>query len=230
MIRIRGLSLDAFGTILELEPPAPLLIAELRDGWGIEVGEDEMWRAFAAEMTYYGAHHLEGHDPDSLADLRLRSTAVLLENLPDGVRDRLVADDLMPAMMRSLRFRTYPDVPGALRRLRSKGLSVVVVSNWDISLHGFVADSGLGPLVDHVVSSAEVGVGKPAPEPFERGLELLGLDPSEVIHVGDDPDHDVAGARAAGIAPVLIRRAGGSQPPPEGVPVIGSLGDLGPLL
>lgn len=230
MNRVKGISLDAFGTILELQPPALPLIAELRDGWGIEVSEEQMWRAFAAEMSYYKAHHLEGHDPDSLADLRLRSTAVLLENLPEDVQGRVGADDLLPAMMRSLRFRAYPDVPGALRRLRSRGLSVVVVSNWDISLHGFVADSGLGPLVDHVVSSAEVGAGKPAPEPFARGLELLGLDPSEVIHVGDDPDHDVAGARAAGIAPVLIRRSGGSEPPPEGVPVIGSLGDLSLLL
>lgn len=226
MSDVKGLSLDAFGTILELQPPALPLIAELEEGWGIEVGEEEMWRAFAAEMTYYKAHHLEGRDADSLTDLRLRSTAVLLENLPDGIPGRVGAEDLMPAMMRSLRFRPYPDVADALRRLRSRGLSVVVVSNWDISLHDFIADSGLGPMVDHVVSSAEVGAGKPSPEPFERGLELLGLAPEEVIHIGDDPDHDIAGARAAGIAPVLIRRAGGSEPPPPGVPVIRSFTDL----
>lgn len=227
---MRGLSLDAFGTILELQPPALPLVAELRDGWGIEVGEAEMWRAFAAEMTYYRAHHLEGHDPESLAGLRLRSAAVLLENLPEAARDGLTAADLVPAMMRSIRFRPFADVADALRRLRSRGMPVVVVSNWDISLHDFIADSGLGPLVDQVVSSAEVGVAKPAPEPFQRGLELLGLMPSEVVHVGDDPDHDVAGARAAGIAPVLIRRSGGSEPPPAGVPVIRSLRDLNLML
>lgn len=227
---MRGLSLDAFGTILELQPPALPLVAELRDGWGIEVGEAEMWRAFAAEMTYYRTHHLEGRDAESLAGLRLRSAAVLLENLPEAARDGLTAADLVPAMMRSIRFRPFADVTDALRRLRSRGMPVVVVSNWDISLHDFIADSGLGPLVDQVVSSAEVGVAKPAPEPFQRGLELLGLAPSEVVHVGDDPDHDVAGARAAGLAPVLIRRSGGSDPPPDGAPVIRSLRDLNLML
>lgn len=226
MGRIKGLSLDAFGTILELQPPALPLVAELRDGWGLEVSEAEMWRAFAAEMTYYKAHHLEGRDTETLAGLRMRSATVLLENLPEGMRGRIAAEDLMPAMMRSLRFRPFPDVAAALRRLRAKGMVVTVVSNWDISLHDFIADSELGPLIDHVVSSAEVGVGKPSPRPFERGLELSGLTPSEVVHIGDDPDHDVAGAQAAGIAPILIRRAGGSEPPPPGVPVIRSFTDL----
>ncbi len=51
------------------------------------------------------------------------------------------------------------------------------------------------------------------------------------MHVGDSLEHDVLGARAAGVAPVLLRRAGGSSVDADaarrdGVPVIASLAGL----
>lgn len=227
---IRAVSLDAFGTILELEPPAPRLVRELRDGWRIELPESAAERAFTAEIAFYKRHHLQGHDPDSLADLQLRSAGVLLENLPEAARNRLDPAGLLPAMMRSLVFRPYPDVVAALKRFRSSGLRIAVISNWDVSLGEVVDRSGLGRLVDHVVSSAGVGAAKPSPVPFEHGLGLLGLEPSQVVHVGDEPDSDVAGAIAAGIAPVLISRDSGTDPRPETtVPVIETLAGFSPF-
>lgn len=233
MNSIKAVSLDAFGTILELMPPAPALVEELRIGWGLEVSEAEAGQALAAEISYYRAHHLDGRDEESLADLRLRCAAVLRENLPAKVRGRLDAAGILPAMMRSLRFRPYPDVPEALERFRDDGLPVVVVSNWDVSLTEVLERCDLSPYVDHVVSSAAVGAAKPDPEPFERGLELLGLEPAAVVHVGDEPRLDVAGATAVGMRPVLIRRRGETATPgPEGrdldTPVIASLAEFQP--
>ncbi len=57
--------------------------------------------------------------------------------------------------------------------------------------------------------SNEEGIRKPAPEIFIRLLERLGgLQPHEVVHVGDDPMTDVRGAVAAGLAAVLLDREG----------------------
>lgn len=218
MSSVKALSLDAFGTILELIPPAPALVRELRRGWGIAVSEAEAGRALAAEIRYYRAHQLEGRDESSLADLRLRCAGVLLENLPRAARERLTAAELLPAMMRSLRFRPFAEVPAALERFRERGLALAVVSNWDISLPQVLADCGLAPLIDHVVSSAEVGAAKPSPAPFQRALELLGVEPPAVIHIGDEPDLDVAGATAAGMRPVLIRRNGDPTVPDTRAP------------
>ena len=50
--------------------------------------------------------------------------------------------------MRSLRFRPYPDTAAALGRLRQLGVRTAVVSNWDVSLRGILAELGLGGLVD----------------------------------------------------------------------------------
>jgi putative hydrolase of the HAD superfamily len=101
---------------------------------------------------------------------------------------------------------------------------LVVVSNWDVSLHDVLQRLRLAPLLDGVVSSAEAGARKPSPEIFERALALVGVSAEQAIHVGDSPDEDLAGARAAGIEPVLIARDGGPRPP--GVRVIESLVEL----
>ena len=100
----------------------------------------------------------------------------------------------------------------------------MVVSNWDVSLHEVLERVGLAEALDGVVTSAEVGARKPDVGIFERALAVAGVRAAEAIHVGDNPDEDVAGARAAGIEPVLIRRDGG--PGPDGVRTISSLTEL----
>jgi putative hydrolase of the HAD superfamily len=217
--------LDALGTLLELEPPAPRLQAELAMRGGA-VSEDEADAALRTEIAYYRAHHDEAVDAAALARLRDRCTAVLARALPEHVRG---VPDLRGALLASLRFRPYPEVPGALAALRTAGLRLVVVSNWDVSLHEALATTGLAPLLDGAVSSAEAGVAKPAPGIFARALALAGdVAPAAAIHVGDDLAADVAGARAAGIVPVLIVRDG--APRPAGVMVLDDLQALPALL
>jgi len=48
-------------------------------------------------------------------------------------------------------------------------------------------------------------VGKPNREFFRRAVESMGLNPEEVIMVGDDIESDIAGAQAAGLRAVLVR-------------------------
>jgi putative hydrolase of the HAD superfamily len=67
---------------------------------------------------------------------------------------------------------------------------------------------GLADLLDGAVSSAVAGARKPDPAIFAPALELAGCGPDQALHVGDTPEEDVAGARAAGIRPLLIDREG----------------------
>jgi putative hydrolase of the HAD superfamily len=101
-----------------------------------------------------------------------------------------------------------------LAALRDRGVARVVVSNWDVSLHDVLERTRLRDLVDAVVTSAEFGVPKPDPAIFMRALELAGgVAPGDAVHAGDDVAADVEGARAAGIAPVFVARAGEAAPP-----------------
>ena len=193
---VRAVFLDALGTLVELEPPW----LSLRDRVPAEVSDQRLEEALRAEMAYYRDHAHEGRDEASLADLRERCAAIVCEKLDMEV----TADELVEAN----RFDAYPDAPPALRELGERGLSLVAVSNWDCSLPVVLERCGLGELLDGAVSSAAAGARKPDPAIFEPALQLAGCAPEEALHVGDTPEEDVEGARAAGIRPLLIDRDG----------------------
>lgn len=234
--RTEAVLIDALGTIVELLPPGAAFAAELGERCGVELGEEEAAEALRVEIAYYRAHHLEGRDPDSLAALRLRCAEVAHGALPAAARAAVSPAELLPAMLAALRFRAFPEVAGVLGRLRAGGLRLAVLSNWDVSLGEVMRELGLAPLLDAVLTSAALGAAKPDPAAFEAALAALGAAPAAALHVGDSPALDVAGARGAGIRPVLIRRDGappGGEPDDPrlaGVAVIRSLGELPALL
>lgn len=224
----RAVLLDALGTLVELEPPVDPLRRELRERFGVEVSAAEAGAALRAEIAFYRAHHDEASDRARLADLRRRAAASLREALPPRART-LDLEELTSALLAALRFRPFPEVPGVLRDARARGARLVVVSNWDVSLHDVLAQTGLAPLVDGVLTSAELGSAKPGAAIFARALELAGVAASEALHVGDSVEHDVAGALAAGIAPLLVVREG--RPPDAPVPAgVRTVETLRPLL
>jgi putative hydrolase of the HAD superfamily len=215
--------LDALGTLVELQPPAPRLRARLAEA-GFDVNDERAAAGIRAEIEYYLAHHLEGSDRAALEDLRDRCAAVLMDALHLGGLDHATA---RRALMGALEFRPYDDAIPALNGLRADGHGLVVVSNWDCALPDWLAPSGLLELVDGVVTSAEVGVAKPDARVFRRALQLAGVGADQAVHVGDSPDNDVKGARSAGIRAVLVQRDG---KPPQGMEHIRSLRELVPLL
>ena len=209
--------LDALGTLLTFEPPAPRLRTVLRERLGVEVSEDAAEAAMGAEIAYYRAHLHEGVDRHSLRDLRRRCAAVM--------EPALGFDPGADALLAALHFRAYPDAAPALGALRAQGSRLVVVSNWDASLHERLHETGLAPLVDGAVASAELGHAKPDRAIFARALEVAEAPPAQALHAGDSPDVDVAGALAAGLRAVLVARDG-AVAAPSGVPVIRSLAEL----
>lgn len=216
---------------MELEPPVEPLRRELRERFGVEVGEAEVRVALRAEIAFYRAHHDEASDRERLADLRGRAAAALRDALPPAA-GRVPLPELTEALLAALRLRPFDEVPAVLHAARERGVRLVVVSNWDVSLHDVLEQTGLAPLVDAVVTSAELGSAKPDGAIFARGLELAGVAARAAVHVGDTVEHDVAGARAAGIEPLLVVREGATSdgPVPSGVRTIPTLRPLLDLL
>jgi putative hydrolase of the HAD superfamily len=185
-----------------MDPPGPALREELA-ARGVEVSADQAAAAFRAEISYYLEHQLEGRDAASLDELRDRCADVLREAVGVPGLDRATARG---AMLAAIRFRPFEDAAPALAELRGRGLRLAVASNWDWSLPDVLRDAGLLELLDAVVSSAEAGVRKPDARLFALALERVGARPEHAVHVGDSPANDVAGAAAAGIRAVLLRR------------------------
>jgi putative hydrolase of the HAD superfamily len=219
--------LDGLGTLVALESPWAALVERLQEVHGVELVPADAERAFRAEMAYYRVHHHEGRDADTLEDLRHRCGEVLHAELPAAVGEALSVADLTAAMLKALHFTAYPDAPVALTGLRERGVALVVVSNWDVSLPAVLREVGLAEMVDAVVTSAQVASPKPDRAIFDAALTLMGVLPDRAVHVGDSIEHDVHGALSAGIRPVLLRREGAeSDEPPPDVPTISSLAEL----
>jgi len=224
----RALFVDAMGTLVTLRAPVERLVSVLREELGAEVTGSQARFALGAEIAHYRAHMGEARDEASLRTLRARCAAVLWRALPPLPElAGADAETMTGVLLSALRFTAYPDARPLLERVRAMGIRAVVVSNWDVSLAEVLGRTGLAPLLDDVIVSAVVGAAKPSPVIFAAALERAGARAEDCVHVGDSPQQDVAGARAAGIGPVLLDRGGGATAP-EGVRVIASLDELWP--
>ncbi len=105
-------------------------------------------------------------------------------------------------------YRVWPEAPGVLAALRDSGQRLGVVSNNTDRLPRRLGALGLAPFFRDVTYSEEAGALKPDPAIFRIALRRAGCRPREVVHVGDEYDADVVGARGAGLAAVLVDRPG----------------------
>ncbi len=104
------------------------------------------------------------------------------------------------------RVELYADVIETLETLaRDFRLGALTNGNADI----YKTDAG--PFFEFAFLAEHVGASKPAPALFHAALDHTGAAPDEVLHVGDNPDHDIRGALAAGLRAAWVNP--GSEPP-----------------
>ncbi len=148
---------------------------------------------------------------------------------------RALAEEITRVHMDGVRAVTWAPAPrtAAVRQLASH-YRLGLLSNFDDAQCGreVLGDTGVAHLFEAVIISAEVGLRKPNPQIYRRILEMMRLDASEVLFVGDTPREDVKGPREAGMRTAWISKGAASLP--EGVPepdiVIGDLAELPAIL
>jgi putative hydrolase of the HAD superfamily len=176
-----AVTLDAHGTMLRVVDPLPRL-SELLPGHDPE----SIAEAFRAEGLFYRDRAGLGLDAPSLA--RLREECVDVFNRSLG--STLTADEYVGA----IEFELLPGVVESLERLRSLGLALAVVGNWDFSLHERLAEHGLAGYFATIVHAAR----KPDEDGLRLALSRLEVQAGRALHVGDE-DADEQVARAVGM-------------------------------
>jgi putative hydrolase of the HAD superfamily len=100
----------------------------------------------------------------------------------------------------------FPDVTGTLAALRASGLKLGLITNGSVRMQSRKLEClSLSSTFDAILISSAEGISKPEPEIFHRALERLHADPARALFVGDHPDVDIVGARAAGMQTVWRR-------------------------
>jgi putative hydrolase of the HAD superfamily len=206
--RPRVVFLDVGDTLVRAHPSwAGVYRLGLAD-MGLEIDEDELGRALA-EATTSGSWPIEGPfettEEASFARVVEFDRRVLAalghDDLPDEVFRRIET-----AFMERTAWYIFPDVPPAIDALTAAGIRLGVISNWVWGGPELLHSLELAGHFEALTISARVGYNKPHPRIFEHALHVMNVAPSEAVHVGDSYSADVVGARAVGIAPVLIDR------------------------
>lgn len=175
-------------------------------------------RQLHAWLAVHAPRFAQSHDVQGLRALRDQValehpewghdfTAVRLESLRRGLTNHGYsmglaepAFEVFFAARHEVNF--YADVEQALARL-SQRFPLLALSNGNARLDRV----GLHQFFVGAVSAKQVGVAKPDARIFQHACSLLNLPASQVLHVGDDLDLDVAGAVAAGLQAVWVCRS-----------------------
>lgn len=125
-----------------------------------------------------------------------------------GEFDDARAEAAMSAHLASFRdmVRAGPTTVATLEALRDRGLRMGLVSNFfhAEAIHASLDHLDLRRFLEGVVVSAEIGVVKPHPEIFLAGARAIGLEPADILFVGDNARLDIVGANAVGMRTALI--------------------------
>jgi putative hydrolase of the HAD superfamily len=122
----------------------------------------------------------------------------------------------------------YPETCSTLAQLRTQGMELGIISNFDSRLFPIMRGLGIDTAFDTVTISSLAQAAKPAPAIFHRALEKHAADPEEALHLGDSIRDDVEGATKAGLHALLLNRKGSHVSP--GIPSIRTLDELVPYL
>jgi len=203
---IKAVTFDAYGTLLRNED-LMLIPRRIVADHGLAVSIDEVLRTW---IDLY----FEATQQRPFRTLR----EIQGQILPRVLRQFAVPADAAPYVDLFFQVTTRVELyPEALEVLNALGpVRSAIVSNAD---HEHLASWNFKWPVQFIVISEAVRAYKPHPRMFQRALEQLGLQPHEVLHVGDSDVDDVKGAKAAGLRVAWLNRTGRSRrpdvPPPD---------------
>lgn len=201
-------------TLVHFEPAQVLIAQEALRTVGVERSVDEIneavpkvWGTYYRDAATVTFPATEAYDRQSQATLERGLLAELgIERVDDVLQAYTTA--IETAFSQDGVIRPYPEVEEVLTALQSLGYRLGIVSNWSWNLRDRVRQAGLGGYFEIVWASAYAGCNKPHPGIFHQALAQLELAPARAIYVGDSYDHDVVGARNAGVDVALLDREG----------------------
>jgi len=238
---IQAVTFDWWHTVAETPWPdydermRDIRVRRIRDhlrGAGLTVDDATLYRAYDSLDDLL--HETWARNEDLRSDQQVASFLRDM-GLPDGSDlGEGIARAFGEAMLEAMPV-LRPHIADTLARLRSDGYRIGMVSNtgrtWGRFLRVVQDRLGIAHYFDVRVFSDEVGVRKPGLEIFRRALDGLREMPSGLVHVGDDVEADVAGARGAGMRAIWYNNGSSAGSDPGGADaVIRDFADLPPLL
>ena len=221
LLAVRACVFDAYGTLFDFASAADACRDVLGDN---AKALTALWRDKQLQYTW-----LRG-----LQDRHADFWQVTGDALDFSLETLGLAEPALRARLMGLyrTLRCFPEVPNVLRRLKDAGFVTAILSNGSpLMLREAVEGSGLGNLIDHVLSVEDVGVFKPHPRVYQLAVDRLHL-PASAISFQSSNAWDAHAAAAFGMRVVWCNRYAQRRERLPGAPdrEIASLAELPALL
>ena len=206
---IKAILFDAAGTLIHLPRGVGWHYRHVAARHGLDLEEKRIASAFAQAFQGAARRPATGtarpdDDKGWWRALVLRALATCGQVPADALFDPLF-EELYAHFAEPGVWALYPEVAAVLKALQSH-YRLAVVSNFDRRLYPVLEDLGIRRYFETIIVSSEIGVDKPDARIFTAALSALGVNPSETLHVGDDPDQDWLAAAAAGLRVFRVHR------------------------
>jgi len=209
---IKAVFFDWFNTLARYEPPRQELHSQVLHEFGIEVSPEKVMPGVLAADKYFFDENIlspvEKRDPEEKAKVYIHYNNIILSEV--GVKaDRELLLKIMKRgqqLFKGITFVLFDDVLSTLKILKQQNFILGLLTNLTEDMNPICRNLGLEPYLDFVVTSEEAGADKPKPPIFLAALDKARVNASEAVHVGDQYNIDVVGARGVGIKPILIDR------------------------
>lgn len=205
-LAVEAVLFDVGGTLIEPWPSIGHIYAEVAAGFGgTSLDTERLNRQFLATWKAKGDFH---YTPEHWKGIVIESF--------EGMMPLESCLEMFPKLYQRFEdpdvWKVHEDVMPALDDLASRGFKLGIVSNWDTRLKPLLSRLRLDGFFDFVSVSCDIGFTKPSPVIFEHTIGKFGLPPERMLHVGDQKEEDVTGARDAGLQSLLLDRSATSGP------------------
>ncbi|KAL3841293.1 hypothetical protein ACJIZ3_025884 [Penstemon smallii] len=189
----KALLVDAVGTLVVPSQPMAQVYRQIGEKYGVEYSENEILNRYrwAYEQPWGRSRLRYVNDGRPFWQYIVSSST--------GCSDSQYFEELYNYYTTEKAWHLCDsDAEKVFQALRVAGVKLAVVSNFDTRLRPLLRALKCDHWFDAVAVSAEVEAEKPNPVIFLKACELLGVQPEDAVHVGDDRRNDVWGARDAG--------------------------------
>ncbi len=202
--RIKAVTFDLDGTLWDAEPTLVRAEREVHD-W-LRTHHAPITAAFSIDDLRELRRELAERNPHlchNVTALRMLSMQTAATHV--GLDPAISQQAFEVFMKHRNQVQLFSDVMPTLGRLRRR-YKLCSLTNGNADL----VEIGIHHMFHHSLSAVEAGVAKPQAEMFTRICALAGVEPGETVHVGDEPQTDIAGAMASGFRAIWINRQGAS--------------------
>jgi len=176
---------DNGGTLTHRSSPVAM-VRTLAARSGVDISEEEAARYWRRSREHSRTLMAEKRMSRNLSRAHHREAYVAgyapFEEIAPGLAE-LMYDEWKTSPLTMV---PYPDTPAVLKAFSGAGLPIGIVSNTGWSIQAGYAATGLDAFVDTFVLSCDIGIAKPAPEPFLIACERLGVAPERTFMIGNN--------------------------------------------